>query len=330
MKQQIIKILRFILPIEIFNFLVTINIHIKRIIVFYIAALKLISKQESEISILLFPIRGGRLLKESNAIFPLNYWHSWVWHIDLIKHGANLSWENDCVTAEYDGVKLSAYAGDSSLHTVYLEKFAEDEYHLENVSLKGLSVLDIGANIGSTAITFMKKGAKVVYAFEPLPILKKYIQKNINQNGFGNSVKIHTVGLHDRNEIKRIYIRKHASAGTSTFLHSDDKINIRPGDISQDIKLVNSVEYLKENDIKNIDVLKMDCEMCEYVVFKNSEFLEYLKPKIILLEYHNGHESLQKIFLENEYEVEVDRKYIRADGTHDPDPKVGIIIARWA
>lgn len=328
MKQQLIKLLTLILPIGIFNFLVTINIRVKRIILFYKAAFKLISEQEAEVSILLFPIKGGRLLKDSNAIFPRKYWHTWSWHIDLIKHGANLSWEKNCVTAEYDGIKLSAYAGDYSLHTVYLEKFTEDEYHLENISLKDLSVLDIGANIGSTAITFMKKGARVVYAFEPLPILTEYIQKNVQQNGLGDSVIIHTVGLNDRNEIKRIYIRKHASAGTSTFLHSDDKINIRPGDISQDIRLVNSVEYLKRNDIKNIDVVKMDCEMCEYVVFKNSDFLNYLKPKIILLEYHNGHEALQKVLLDNGYKVEVDRKYTRSDGVHDPDPKLGIIIAR--
>tara|TARA_B110000090_G_C13387208_1_gene448142 strand:+ start:1569 stop:2402 length:834 start_codon:yes stop_codon:yes gene_type:complete len=272
---------------------------------------------EARSSILLFPFRGGELLQNSQILFPAKYWYTWAWLIDLMDYGATLSWDEECVTVEYDNILLSAAAGDQSLQTIFMEMFDDDEYRLKNYSIDGLSVLDVGANIGDSPIMFMKMGARSVCALEPLPALEKYLKMNIQQNGLSDSVEIHLVGLSDKNETVKIHMREQGTAGSSAVLHLKEKIGLRPGYIEQDLNLVHATEYLKKHNINDIDVLKMDCEHCEYVVFQTPEFLEYLSPKMIFLEYHNGYESLRTLFVSKGYEVVI----------HKKNEKVGIIIA---
>ena len=47
------------------------------------------------------------------------------------------------------------------------ENFIKEQYKWLDV--EGKNVVDVGANIGDTAIYFALKGAKHVYAFEPYP-----------------------------------------------------------------------------------------------------------------------------------------------------------------
>jgi len=317
MKVVLLSSLKSVLGVGIFNTLVSINISIKRVVRFYATVFRLIWNQEARLSSLMFPIWGGQLFLKSQTHFPKKYWYTWEWLVDLLNYGGELSWDDDCVTVEYSGIKLSAAAVDQSLQTVFMEMFDDDEYRLENYSLDGLSVLDIGANIGDSSIIFMMRGARAVYAFEPLPVLEKYLERNISQNGFSKAIEIHTVGLHDKNETVRIHIREQGTAGTSTSLHTEDKMDVRSGYITQDIILVDAVSYLKEHGIDSIDVLKMDCEHCEYVVFRSSEFLDYLKPKIIFLEYHDGYESLKPLFLGKGYKVLI----------YEKNDRLGILIA---
>ena len=58
--------------------------------------------------------------------------------VDLLNYGDELTWNDDCVTVEYRGIKLSAAAVDQSLQTVFMEMFDDDEYRLENYFLDGL------------------------------------------------------------------------------------------------------------------------------------------------------------------------------------------------
>lgn len=54
-------------------------------------------------------------------------------------------------------------------------------------------IIDVGANIGCTAILFGDM-AEEVHAFEPSPTTFGYLQQNIQANGVGN-VQLHNVGL---------------------------------------------------------------------------------------------------------------------------------------
>ena len=274
-------------------------------------------KKSAFLTRLLFPLRGGIVHTDLSVFFPRLYWYSWEWLIDIVEFGATISWNDDEITVAYDNVKLSTNAVDESINTVFFEMFRDDEYRMDEFNLEGLSILDVGANIGDSSIMLVRRGAKKVYAFEPLPILKKYLIKNICQNNYEDKIEVHSFGFSDKDEKVKIYMRKHGTAGTSAILHSQKKMNKKVGHIEQELELIDAEKYLKKIGVDNIDVLKMDCEHCEYVVFKNNQLLSYLNPTMIFLEYHAGYSDLQRLFNETGYSTKIYKK----------NDNVGILVA---
>ena len=63
---------------------------------------------------------------------------------------------------EYDGLKFKA-------HPSSWVFFEADDY-FDKFEIKDRVVLDIGGNVGDTALKFAQKGA-IIYAFEPMPSL---------------------------------------------------------------------------------------------------------------------------------------------------------------
>jgi hypothetical protein len=83
---------------------------------------------------------------------------------------------------------------------------------------------------------------------------------------------------------------------------------------------VEGVAFVLANVPANVELLKMDCEGCEYVLLAEPKFLDHLRPKSIALEYHRGGEPVAKILESRGYEVEWDPKV---------EP-VGMLFARRA
>ena len=50
--------------------------------------------------------------------------------------------------------------------------------------------------------------------------------------------------------------------------------------------------YEDEYQISKIDILKMDCEMCEYALLYDDSLIKYLDPELIMLEFHAGAQNL--------------------------------------
>ena len=203
---------------------------------------------------------------------------------------------------------LCASAIDESLHTVFFETFEIDEYGIGSRNFDGMTVLDVGANIGDTAAVFMSRGASKVYSFEPLPSVFKYLNKTIVENGFSESIETHCVGLSDKNEYINIWIRDGASAGSSVITSGVDSLINDPIYRSEGIELIDAEEYLVLHNIRKIDVIKMDCEHCEYKLFRTDNLLNMLDPELIFLEYHAGAKPIVKLFEKHGYRVEVTEK----------------------
>jgi tRNA G37 N-methylase Trm5 len=70
--------------------------------------------------------------------------------------------------------------------------FAEDYKFLEP---KGEVVLDVGANIGDSAIYFLVNGASRVFAFEPYEFSYKILVKNVEASGFREKVEAIKAGV---------------------------------------------------------------------------------------------------------------------------------------
>ena len=73
--------------------------------------------------------------------------------------------------------------------------FVHEEYSALNVY--GQNVIDIGANIGDSAIYFAAKGARHVYAFEPFPSTFECAKNNVEINDLREKITIINAGLSD-------------------------------------------------------------------------------------------------------------------------------------
>ncbi|MEM5832277.1 MAG: FkbM family methyltransferase [Candidatus Aenigmatarchaeota archaeon] len=127
-------------------------------------------------------------------------------------------------------------------------------------SVKNREVVDIGANIGDSAIFFILRGAKKVYAFEPIPSLYRIMLENIKLNNLENKIIPFNVAVDSRNK----------------------KIKIR-----EDKKILEIPCYSLKTVLNFVDdpyLLKIDCEGCEFDIILNSE--EVSEFEKIILEYH--------------------------------------------
>jgi len=109
-------------------------------------------------------------------------------------------------------------------------------------------VLDIGASIGNHAI-IMAQFSKIVYCFEPMPERFEILLRNQLENHISN-MQIFNIGLSDQNETLTFY------KDGSTFVDGLQRDSSR----TQQIVCRMGDEVLQENDIKEIDFIKVDIE----------------------------------------------------------------------
>ncbi|MEM4898402.1 MAG: FkbM family methyltransferase [Pyrobaculum sp.] len=122
------------------------------------------------------------------------------------------------------------------------------------VDVKDRVVVDVGAHIGDTAMFYVSRGARRVYAFEPVEKYFKYLVENVKRNGAVDKVVAYNYGLWFEDGIIGIEYRY---IGTGLFPGSDMALKVKNlGDVLSEIASVEG----------RIDLVKMDCEGCEYAL----------------------------------------------------------------
>ena len=162
------------------------------------------------------------------------------------------------------------------------EQFLEGQYAWLDV--KGKDVVDIGANIGDTAIYFALKGAKHVYAFEPYPYSYNLALKNIKLNRLQDKITLLNEGCSGKEGIIKIE-EKYKNMG-NTALKEFNK--------GKEIKLTTLGEIIKRFNLNSDSVIKIDCEGCEYAVLLKAKEADLRRFKQMQIEYHKGYLNLKK------------------------------------
>ncbi len=219
----------------------------------------------------------------------------------LLQSGAVPSWEDGMLKVRFGDIVLYAPALDKSIGLTLKEIFIDDVYGLRNLDLKGRTVLDVGAYIGDSAIAFAGRGA-YVHAFEPMPIIQKYLARNIAANRLDNQVRVHPVGLSGRNERITVDVNLAGLAGAGV---KAVKVDARAEETvtSQELQLVNAFDYLRSAGIASADVVKLDCEECEYALLQGGALLEMLRPSHVMMEYHRGGAPLHDVLIRHGFSV---------------------------
>ena len=157
------------------------------------------------------------------------------------------------------------------------------EGHYDSLPVNGKTVIDLGANIGDSAIYFTSRGAKKVVGIEPHPKNYEIAKKNIDINQLSN--KIHLIHAGCSSESRMMTINPNTESGIRARLDESKE--------GMKIPIITLKEIL--NDIGGeTAVLKIDCEGCEYeVILKASKSL-LQKFCNIIIEYHYGYKNLKK------------------------------------
>ncbi|MFH1714396.1 MAG: FkbM family methyltransferase [Candidatus Nealsonbacteria bacterium] len=162
---------------------------------------------------------------------------------------------------------------------LYLRKFRFEEAFetklFQSVVKPGMTVVDIGANLGCYALIAAdlagEKGR--VFAFEPDSENFSLLLKNIGANGYRN-VKAFDMAISDKAETIKL------------FLSDEHRGNHKIYDSGEGRKTTNvqavSLDSFFKKEPSRIDVIKMDVEGAEAMVFAGMEQIIRANPKIVI------------------------------------------------
>ncbi len=176
---------------------------------------------------------------------------------------------------------------DASGYGSIYEIIQMNEYTLNNfVGLKNKVLIDIGANTGVATIILAKQNPdSIVYAFEPFDSCVDLIKKNIESNGLKNVVLIKK-GVTNKSGIETIYINEGVS-GANTLYCDESGFSKECKVQKMEIETIDFNEFIKSKNIKEIELLKIDCEGAEYDILYNNTLLKSGKIKNIVGEFHD-------------------------------------------
>jgi FkbM family methyltransferase len=158
-------------------------------------------------------------------------------------------------------------------HSDVIDVFCNEVYG--KFPVKDKVVIDVGAHIGDSSIYFALRGAKKVYAIEPLLANYELAKKNVKTNKLEEIIDLKLGACSNKSGTVKI-----SGTGTGVSVTEDAGTTV-PSFNLKDI-------------CENLDsaVLKMDCEYCEYDVILNAEKITLRKFSEIIIEYHNGYKNI--------------------------------------
>jgi len=250
------------------------------------------------------------------------FWNQELGQKELLKTVKNIHYiKLNNIELEYQNRKIYFYY-DTNMNkqlnnTISLinENFIEEEYKWLDV--KGKDVVDVGANIGDSAIYFALKGAKHVYAFEPYPYSYNIAMKNIKLNHLEDNITLLNEGCGKSGfvTIKEDY----ENTGRTTLKKFKE---------GKKIKIENLDEIVKKFNLRHA-ALKVDCEGCEYDLILNASDEALRAFNQIIIEYHYGYRNLVKRLRKAGFKVKYSApKYGHNIEAEDSNTYSGLIYAK--
>lgn len=170
-----------------------------------------------------------------------------------------------------NGFQLELDISDYMQWTLYFEVIVEPRQTLYALIKPGMHIMDIGANIGETALHFSRITGEsgIVYAFEPDPDTLIKLNNHIQLNKAKN-ILVLNYALGAESGVSFLGRNEFNSGGNSINGDEGTQINIRTAD-----------EFVSENKITHIDFIKIDVEGYEMLALKGAKnLIASFKPVI--------------------------------------------------
>jgi FkbM family methyltransferase len=173
----------------------------------------------------------------------------------------------------------------------YCEIFEEQAYLWLYEKIKpGTTLIDIGANIGDTAIYFaMNHNVKKIIAYEPFPKNYEYAKEALSRNPLKNKIELKNVAISASGKTRRI-----SKEIEGLGMDYDKTENVDEGISIKSITLNQALGNLKKVAIKS------DCEGAEGTFFDDAN----LKNAYALqIEYHWNRDKVIKTLKSKGYKI---------------------------
>lgn len=146
---------------------------------------------------------------------------------------------------------------DQEINNQINEIFSDKDYELAKRK-KDMVVLDVGANIGMFSL-FIKDWAKKIYAVEPSERIFACLEENTKN---WDNIEIFNVGFANMKGKAQLYGKGEETPQTMML----------GGEHMEIIDVTTIEDFMNENKIDHIDVMKIDVEGAEYVIFADDIF----------------------------------------------------------
>jgi methyltransferase, FkbM family len=185
----------------------------------------------------------------------------------FIYEGVRRGWKYKEGVLEKEGVFFKYISG--SVFQVF------DGREYDNIDVYGRDVVDIGANVGDSAIFFALKGARKVVGVEPLPNVYARAIENVKLNHLEDKIFLINAALGSKSG--KIKVPCNTPTSRSSYFSS-----LRTKGECE-VPVVTLSEVTKQ--ITEPYLLKMDCEGCEFdVILNNYEPVKMFEKLVV--EYH--------------------------------------------
>jgi FkbM family methyltransferase len=147
------------------------------------------------------------------------------------------------------------------------------------------TVLDVGANIGKYSKEILNIDENInLFAFEPHPKSYAKLKENINSKNF----EAFNLGVGNKNETLLLYDYDKDEGSEHASLYKEVIEDLHKGQVvSHDIPVIMLDDFLKEQKVDQVDLLKIDTEGNELnVLLGAKEYLENNKIKAIHFEFN--------------------------------------------
>jgi len=180
-----------------------------------------------------------------------------------------------------------------------------DKYYHQNKILNYLKLncekleifFDVGSHKGTyTDLMVNNFRLEKIVMIEPQKKIYKYLKQKYNRN---KKIKIYNVAISDKKKMQTLYINKHDLTSSLTQIDKNNKyLNLKArlfggtiNDLIQKKYMISSyklLDIIKNNKIRQIDLLKIDTEGHELQVLKGAGSFLKKNVKYILIEIHNS------------------------------------------
>jgi FkbM family methyltransferase len=124
------------------------------------------------------------------------------------------------------------------------ELTVDEQSSYKLVSVEGLIVGDIGANLGMSSLYFLNKGAKHIYAYEPDPRCIELLKMNVDTRPV-DVFEVAIVASDYNHDTTDLYLSKtHPVANTLLPIRGREKVAVKTLKLCDEVRL-HDIQYLK-------------------------------------------------------------------------------------